>query len=76
MNWQELHKEAHNLSVSDRLLLVKAIVGSLSEEFRPRPPVPKGTLTGLHGLLKTDGPPPTDGEIEAMLEERLEEKYL
>ncbi len=75
MNWQELRKEAYNLSVSDRLLLVEAIVRSLSEEFRPRPPVPKGTLTGLRGLLKTDGPPPTDEEVKVMLEERLEEKY-
>jgi hypothetical protein len=75
-SWQELRKEAYQLSVSDRLLLVEAIVRSLSNELRPRPPVPKGTLTGLHGLLKTDEPPPTDEEIEAMLEERLKEKYL
>lgn len=76
MSWQELRKEALQLSVSDRLLLVEAIVRSLSNDLRPRPPVPKSTLTGLHGLLKTDEPPPTDEEIEAMLEERLKEKYL
>ena len=75
-SWQELRNEAYQLSVSDRLLLVEAIVRSLSNELRARPPVPKGTLTGLHGLLKTDEPPPTDEEIEAMLEERLKEKYL
>lgn len=76
MSWQELHKEAYQLSVSDRLLLIEAIVRSLSDELRPRSPVPKGTLTGLHGLLKTDEPPLTEEEIEAMLEERLKEKYL
>jgi hypothetical protein len=76
MSWQELRKEAMQLSVSDRLALVEAIVGALSEELRPRQPIPKGTLTGLHGLLKTDEPPPTDEEIEALLEERLKEKYL
>lgn len=76
MSWQELRKEALQLSVSDRLLLVETIVRSLSNELKPRPPVPEGTLTGLHGLLKKDEPPPTDDEIEAMLEERLKEKYL
>jgi hypothetical protein len=30
----------------------------------------------MRGLLKTDAPPPTDAEVEAMLEERLVEKYL
>ncbi len=75
MSWQELRKEALQLSVSDRLLLVEAIIRSLSNELRPHPQVPKGTLTGLRGLLKKDGLPPTDNEIEAILEERLEEKY-
>ncbi len=74
MSWEELRKEAYQLSVSDRLLLVEAIVRSLSNELRPRPPVPKGTLTGLRGLLKSDSPPPTDEEVKAILEERLEEK--
>lgn len=75
MSWEELRKEAYQLSVSDRLLLVEAIVHSLSNELRPHPPVPKGTLTGLRGLLKSDSPPPTDEEVKAILEERLEEKY-
>lgn len=74
MSWQELRKEAMQLSVSDRLLLVEAIVRSLSNELRPRQPIPEGTLTGLRGLLKKDEPP-TDDEVEAMLTERLEEKY-
>lgn len=76
MSWQELCKEADQLSVSDRLLLVEAIVRSLSNELRPRQPLPEGSLTRLHRLLKTDEPAPTDEEIEAMLEERLKEKYL
>lgn len=75
MSWEELHKEARQLSVSDRLLLVEAIIRSVSDELRPRPPLQKGTLTGLRGLLKKDEPPPTDEEIEAMLEARIEEKY-
>lgn len=76
MSWEELRKEAYKLSVSDRLALVEAIVRSLNEELRPRPPVPEGVVERLRGSLKTDAPPPTDREVEAMREERLREKYL
>lgn len=76
MPWQELRKEAMQLSVSDRLALVEAIVQSLQFELEPRPPLPEGVLERLRGSLKTDSPPPTDEEIDAMLEQRLEEKYL
>jgi hypothetical protein len=30
----------------------------------------------MRGLAKTDAPAPTDAEVEAMLEERLVEKYM
>ncbi len=95
MNWQELRKEADNLPVYERLLLVEAIIRSLSNELRPQEPIPegvverlrgvlktdksspkKGGLTELVGILKTDNQPPTDEKIEAILEERLAEKYL
>ena len=76
MNLQELKNEAYKLSAIDRLELVEAIVRSLSRELRPRPQVPKGTLTGLRGIMKTDAPPPTDAEVEAILQERREDKYL
>lgn len=76
MDWQELRKHAYQLSVTDRLALVEAIVKSLSDELRPRPPIPPGTLTRLRGSLKTDGPAPTDEDIEQMKEERIKEKYL
>lgn len=75
MSWQELRKEAYQLSVSDRLILVEAIVHSLSDELRPRPPLPLGTLTGLRGLLKKDEQRGTDEQVKAILEERIEEKY-
>ena len=76
MSWQELRKEALQLSVSDRLALVEAIVRSLSDELRPRSPIPEGVVERLAGSLKTGAPPPTDEEIEAMREERLQEKYF
>ncbi|NEO58264.1 MAG: hypothetical protein F6K54_37555 [Okeania sp. SIO3B5] len=73
---QELRKKALNLSVSDRLLLLKAITDSLYRELRPRPELPPDFLDKFRGIAKTDDPPPTDAEVEAMLEERLVEKYL
>jgi len=76
MKWEELRKEAYSLSVYDRLLLIDAIVQSLSHELRPRPSRPQGIVERLSGVLKTDGPPPTDEEVEKMKEEYLEEKYL
>ncbi|KKD36707.1 hypothetical protein [Limnoraphis robusta] len=76
MNWQELRKEADNLPVYERLLLVEAIIRSLSNELRPKEPIPEGVVERLRGVLKTDEPTPTDEEIEAMKYERLSEKYL
>ena len=75
MNWQELKREADKLSVSDRLKLVEAIVRSIGHDVNPRPSIPEGTLTGLRGLLKNDNSSPSDRQIEAMLQERREEKY-
>ena len=77
MSLQELRNQALQLSISDRLELMSAILQSLQHELRPRPDR-KGAAQRMRGLLKTDAPPPppTDAEVEAMLEERLVEKYL
>lgn len=37
---------------------------------------PKGLAASLIGIAKTDTPAPTDKEVEAMLSERLVQKYL
>ncbi|MCL1475771.1 addiction module protein [Argonema antarcticum] len=50
MNLQELTNEASKLSVSDRLLLVEAIVQSLSREIRPCLPVPHDIVEQMSGL--------------------------
>lgn len=76
MSLQELKKEAFKLSVSDRLELVQAIISSVESELRPRSEVPEDIVERMIGLAKTYVPPPTDTEVEAMLEERLVEKYL
>ena len=75
MNVQELKNEAYKLSVSDRLILANSIIQSLQDDLRPRPNR-QGAVERMIGLLKTDGPPPNDAEVEAMLEERSVEKYL
>ena len=75
MSLQELKNQAYKLSVSDRLELINAIVQSLQHELRPRPDL-KGLTERMSGLLKIDVSPPTDAEVEEILEERLEEKYL
>jgi len=36
---------------------------------------PKGTLQDLVGLLKSDGPPPTDEEVAEMLHEENMRRY-
>ncbi|NER38811.1 MAG: hypothetical protein F6J93_33465 [Oscillatoria sp. SIO1A7] len=75
MNVQELKNEAYKLSVSDCLILANSIIQSLQDDLRPRPNR-QGIAQRMIGLLKTDEPPPNDAEVEAMLEERLVEKYL
>ncbi|MFB2920532.1 MULTISPECIES: hypothetical protein [Aerosakkonema] len=76
MKLQELKNQAYKLSAIDRLALVEAIVQSLADELEPRLPVPAGVLERLRGSLKTDTPPLNDAQIQVMLEESLEEKYL
>jgi predicted kinase len=75
MSWKELRKEADNLSTSDRLALVEAIIRSLQNELKPRSTVSDEVWDRLRGSLKTDAPPPSDREIDALLEQRREEKY-
>ena len=76
MSLQELKNQAYLLSVGDRLELVKAIVESLSRELKPRKPLSKEFVEQMIGIGKGDAPPPTDAEVEKMLEERRVEKYL
>jgi len=62
--------------VLDRLSLAKAMIESLQEDLRPRPQLPADFVDRMIGLGKTDSPPPTDAEVEAMKAEGLVEKYL
>ena len=73
---QAVRKQIYKLSVLERLELVETIVQSMQEELRPRPQLSENFLLEMRGLAKTDNPPPSDAEVEAMKAERLVEKYL
>lgn len=63
------------LSADERLQLANILMRSL----QPKPhssAKPEGLAASLIGIAKTDAPPPTDEEVEAMLDERLVQKYL
>ncbi|MGB7442496.1 MAG: hypothetical protein WA919_15640 [Coleofasciculaceae cyanobacterium] len=75
MSLQELKEQAFKLSVSDRLTLVNAIIQSLQDTLNPQPNR-KTLIKQMRGLLKTNQSPPTDAQIQAILEERRVEKYL
>lgn len=56
----------------------RSLFEMISETFRRGEsiPEPKGTLNDLVGLLRFgDGPPPTEREMEDLLEEELLRKY-
>ncbi|RUR73783.1 hypothetical protein ACF3DV_03080 [Chlorogloeopsis fritschii PCC 9212] len=72
---QKLKEQARHLSVSDRLALVSDIIESLKGNLNLQPNR-KTLINQMRGLLKTDQPPPTDAQVEAMLEEHRVEKYL
>ncbi|MBD2433390.1 MULTISPECIES: hypothetical protein [Fischerella] len=75
MSLQELKEQARNLSVSDRLELVRVIIESIQETPNLNPNRTRA-IRQMKGLLKTDQPAPTHEEVEAMLEERWLEKYF
>jgi hypothetical protein len=75
MSLQSLKEQARQLSVSERLELVSAIIESLQDSSRQQPERSR-IIKQMKGLLKTDQSAPTDDQVKAMLEERRVEKYL
>ncbi len=71
----ELKKQAQNLTINERLELVKDIIESLqtnSQELTDRVTI----IKQMKGLLKTDQPAPTDEEVANILAEHKINKYL
>jgi predicted nucleic acid-binding protein len=53
------------------IIIIKSPKGNLNLQ-----PNRKTLINQMRGLLKTDQPPPTDAQVEAILEEHRVEKYL
>jgi hypothetical protein len=91
MTRQQLIEEVRKLSVEDRVTLIELISRSLREDLVPtgdsklaassgESPPPAGearrTLSQrLRGIVKFDGPPPTDEEVKDAYADYLLEKY-
>ncbi|MEG4989391.1 hypothetical protein QUB08_27155 [Microcoleus sp. BR0-C5] len=65
--WLPLSREAHKLSVTDRLALVNAIVESIRQELRARQPLLDDFVEPVTRLAKTDTPPATGDEVKIRL---------
>lgn len=74
MPLQKLVKQATQLSISDRLTLLKAITQSIRQEIDSSNSQESSTKW-LRGFLKSDGPPPTDEELKAEYVDYLTQKY-
>lgn len=71
----EIKKQVQNLTINERLELVKDIIQSLqtnSKELTARVTI----IKEMKGLLKTAQPTPTDEEIANILVEHKINKYL
>jgi hypothetical protein len=73
MTLHELQEQALQLSTTERQTLINVLTQSLQPVQLSKP---LGLAASLIGIAKTDAPPPTDAEVNAILRERLEQKYL
>lgn len=75
MTLHELQDQALKLSSEDRWELVQTLMRSLqpSSQLAVKP---QGLVASLVGIAQTNALPPTDEEVQAMLDERLVQKYL
>lgn len=71
MTYAEIVAEIPRLTREERLELLEAIARSL-RETRARPDEER---IDLDGILRTDGPPPTDEELKEDYSRYLERKY-
>ncbi len=67
--------ELRNWPSVERVRLARMILETVETHSASAPPR-QGSLKDLLGILKTDGPSPTDEECRAILEEELIKKHL
>jgi hypothetical protein len=75
MTLRELQDQALKLSVEERWQLINALQRSLQPNSQPTVKQ-KGLAASLISIAKTAEASPTDEEVNAMLDERLAQKYL
>jgi len=69
---RQIVDQVRDWPVDTRQELVQDILSTLPRHSEPR----RLSLKDLLGLVKTVGPPPTDAECRAILEEELVRKHL
>lgn len=74
MTYQELVKTIQTLPLEERLSLLEVLTSSLRADF-PGKGVRPASLAEVRGMLKVEGPAPTDEEIENGYTDYLIEKY-
>ncbi|HLF28572.1 MAG TPA: DUF2281 domain-containing protein [Anaerolineae bacterium] len=77
MSYKEVVTQAVRLPLKERLLLLESLTRSVREELMERPRTEAHTLPQLvRGMLKPNGPMPTDDELKEDYIDHLIEKYL
>jgi hypothetical protein len=72
MTYEALLKAAGELAPDERIRLAREILGTAHpQDARPR----RATLSQAVGLIRGDGVPPSDDEVQRWLEEGRLEKY-
>ena len=71
----EILDRIKTLPVPSRITLARQILESVEGKSVIEPPPRKRSLSELVGLLKTAAPPPTDEEVELIIEEERMRKY-
>jgi hypothetical protein len=70
----ELQEQALKLPADERLQLANTLLRSVQSTSQPTSKI-KGLAAGLIGIAKTENPP-SDEEVQAMLDGHLVQKYL
>lgn len=74
MTQEQLIEEIRRLPLERRVELLELISRSVREEMRPRER-DGSSVERLRGVIKFDGPPPTDEEVKDLIADYLLEKY-
>jgi hypothetical protein len=77
MTYKQIVEEAMRLPLQERLSLLDTLIHSIQQEFGERRKSQTGSsLNRVLGVLKTNGPSPTDEDLTTEYIDYLVEKYL